>query len=206
MKRKLVRGVGINDSNYISQKKEYVLNANGKKKQVVVWTCPYYRKWSNLLDRCYNPNRQNRQPAYIGCSVCNEWLTFSNFKAWMETQDWEGKCLDKDLLYPDNKVYSPTTCCFISQSLNNFLVESGKLRGDWPLGVCWDKQHLKFRAVCRNPFTKKLTYVGLFCSPDEAHSAWLVCKSKFAKLLAKEEQDQRVVDALMNRYSVLTKN
>lgn len=206
MKRKLVRGVGINDSNYTTQKKEYLLGEDGKKKQIVVWTCPYYRKWSNLLDRCYNQNRQNRQPTYKDCTVCDEWLTFSNFKAWMEQQDWEGKHLDKDLLYPDNKVYSPDTCCFISQALNNFLVESDKLRGEWPLGVCWDKQHLKFRAVCRNPFTKKLTYIGLFSSSDQAHYAWVLCKANFAQILAEQEPNDRVANALRNRYTSLTEN
>lgn len=201
MKRKLVRGVGINDADYVTQVKQYVLEENGKQKQVLVWRCPYYTKWCNLLDRCYSHSTQDKQPTYKDCTVCEEWLTFSNFRTWMEQQDWEGKHLDKDLLVSGNKIYSPDTCCFISQSLNNFIVESKKLRGKWPIGVCWDKQHGRFRALCRNPFTKKLTFLGLFSAAEDAHFAWLECKAKWANELANGESNEKVANALRARYS-----
>lgn len=68
MKRK-VYGVGINDANY--------------KVQPFDKNCPYYQTWYGILSRCYSKHKQKRQPTYIGCRVCYEWLTFSNFKVWM---------------------------------------------------------------------------------------------------------------------------
>ena len=76
-----------------------------------------------MLQRCYSESHLVRQPTYKGCSVCEEWLTFSNFKSWMEQQDWEGKQLDKDLLVYKNKIYSPETCVFVSSVINSFFVE-----------------------------------------------------------------------------------
>ena len=110
--KKLVCGVGINDADYAVQKLETVGYADGKRKQRLVWVCPYYQTWIDMLKRCYSDKLQERQPTYKGCSVSEEWLTFSAFKVWMEKQDFERKQLDKDLLFEGNKVYSAETCVF----------------------------------------------------------------------------------------------
>lgn len=39
----------------------------------------------------------------------------------MIKQDWADKQLDKDLINPNNKLYSPETCFFISGTLNRML-------------------------------------------------------------------------------------
>ena len=62
-----------------------------------------------------------RRPAYKDVVVRQEWLTFSNFKRWMEKQDWEGKQLDKDIIVLGNKVYSPETCAFVLGVTNGFI-------------------------------------------------------------------------------------
>lgn len=129
--KKLVRGVGINDAGYATQKFETVSYANGKRKRKKVWVCPYYRAWENMLSRCYSAKYQERQPAYIGCTVSEEWLTFSNFKAWMEKQEWEGKQLSKDLLFEGNKVYSAENCVFVTRAVNNLTTDSKASRGEW---------------------------------------------------------------------------
>ena len=118
--RKLVCGVGNNDSDYVVTKFETIV-VNGKLKQKLIWVCPYYRVWKGMLERCYSIKYQESQPTYIGCSVTDEWLTFSAFKNWMEKQNFEGMQLDKDLLIEGNKVYSPETCVFVSGMVNNFI-------------------------------------------------------------------------------------
>ena len=45
-------------------------------------------------------------------------------------------------------------------------------RGEWLIGVHWDKRSEKFQAQCGNPFTKKLEYLGYFTCEVEAHQAW----------------------------------
>ena len=132
--RKLVWNIGINDADYSVEKKTSWYE-NGKQKQKRVWVCPFYEKWRPMLQRCYSEKFQNKRPTYKGCSVCQEWLTFSNFKAWMEQQDWYGKELDKDILFPGNKIYSPDTCIFVDQGVNKFLIESNAARGKYMVGV-----------------------------------------------------------------------
>lgn len=58
------------------------------------------------------------KPTYEGCTVCDEWLYFSNFKKWFDENYIEGFQLDKDIIIRGNKVYSPQTCCFVPKEIN----------------------------------------------------------------------------------------
>lgn len=196
---KLVYGVGINDADYATHKWE-TIEVNGKQKQKLVWYCPYFRVWHSMLQRCYSSEYQERNPTYKGCSVSKEWLTFSNFKLWMDVQDWEGLQLDKDLLFEGNKVYRDKTCVFVTRMVNMFTTDRVNNRGEWLIGVCWDKFANKFKSQCSNPFTKKSEHLGLFTCEQEAHQAWLKRKLELATLLAAEQTDKRVGKALISRY------
>jgi len=75
--RKLIWGVGINDSEYpIST---YI---DGKQVKDI-----YYNTWKDMLKRGYSPKFQEKYPTYIGTTICSEWYTFSSFKRWMMEQD-----------------------------------------------------------------------------------------------------------------------
>jgi len=199
MNKKLVFGVGIMDAGYRVQEKISVGYENGKRKQRLIWICPLYQRWRDMLQRCYSEKFHERFPTYKGCSVCEEWLTFSNFKHWMEQQDWEGKHLDKDILFQDNKIYSPETCVFVDAKVNIFLIEAAASRGEYMIGVCWDKVHSKFKAMCRDGSGKR-KYLGYYTSELEAHKAWLDYKLKLAYQLAAEQTDERIAKALIERY------
>lgn len=199
---KLVYGVGINDADYVTEKYETVGYVDGKRKQKRVWFCPYYRAWRGMLERCYSTKWQERQPTYKGCTVSEDWLTFSNFKSWMESQDWEGRHLDKDLLFEGNKAYSDKTCVFVTQTVNNFTIDSGASRGEWMIGVNWDKAAGKFKSQCSNPFTKKQENLGRFASEQEAHNAWIKRKLELVHQLAAIQDDERVAKALISRYTI----
>lgn len=201
--KKLVYGVGINDAGYVTRKFESI-SLNGVNKQKLIWYCPYYRTWKSMLQRCHSSKYQERKPTYKGCSVSGEWLTFSNFRSWMEKQDFEGKQLDKDILFSGNKVYSKETCVFVTQMVNMFTVDCCATRGEWLIGVHWDKGTNKFKSQCNNPFTKKRDYLGLFDSELEAHQAWLNRKLELAHLLVAEQTDERVAKALIERYTNYT--
>lgn len=197
---KLVYGVGINDAGYVTQKVE-TIKVNGVRKQRLIWFCPFYRTWESMLKRCYSVKFQDKQPTYRGCSVSEEWKLFSNFRAWMEKQDWEGMQLDKDLLVKGNKVYSQETCVFVTRVVNNFTIDRGNDRGEWMIGVCLDKRVNKFMSWCSNPFTKKQEWLGYFDFEQVAHNEWLKRKLELAKELAAIQTDPRVAEALINRYS-----
>jgi len=86
---------------------------------------PFYQRWENMLQRCYCLSELEKYPTYKGCSVREEWLLLSNFKNWMETQVYKGLELDKDLLFEGNKLYSATTCIFVTSEVNSFIGNSG---------------------------------------------------------------------------------
>lgn len=195
--KRSVYGVGINDAVHNIVKFAIV---GGKRKQV--WLCPFYSTWRGMLKRCYCKKEHQRYPTYKCCSVCDEWLIFSNFKAWMEKQDWEGKHLDKDLLVINNKCYSPDHCIFVDHKINIFVTDSGGARGEYMIGVSWHKASGKFRASCGNPFTGRYEHLGLFTDELEAHLAWKARKHELACELADSDlvTDERLAEALRNRY------
>ena len=176
--KRLVEGVGINDADYVIKTQIEHPRINGKRFRQLEWVCPFYQTWKNMLSRCYNIKYQKLNSTYEGCSVCDEWLTFSNFKSWMEQQDWEGKCLDKDLLAYKNKRYSPDTCVFLDTRLNNFLIKCDKRRGETPLGV--SKNRTRYTASCWKD-NHKAQYEGSYATPELAHRAWQKAKIKVAK-------------------------
>ena len=199
---KLMYGAGVNDADYVVVVWETVGYVDGKYKQKKVWNCPFYRVWGNMLERCFSEKEKARNPTYKDVTCCEEWLVFSDFKRWMEQQDWEGRQLDKDIIFANNKVYSPETCAFVSRVTNTFITAREASRGKYPLGVYWSTWGKKFRAQCRNPFTKKKEHLGYFDCSKEAHEAWRKRKHELAQLVAETETDMRVIEALKKRYSV----
>lgn len=201
MKKSLVYGIGINNAGYAVKKYEEFGYEDGKQKSKLIWSCPYHETWTSMLRRCYSVKYQDRFPTYKDCTVSDEWLSFSNFRSWMMTQNWEGKELDKDLLIKGNKIYSPDTCVFVSQAVNSFTIESGATRGKWLIGVCWHKRDGKFQSYCSNPFTHKKDHLGYYTTEQEAHAAWLKRKLEIAHELAAIQTDERVAQALIERYT-----
>lgn len=155
-----VYGYGINDVDYLIEVK-----IGDKRKE-----CPYYRKWKKMLERVYSIPYHSRKPTYKDCTVCDEWHYLSQFKAWMEVQDWKGNDLDKDVLFPNNKHYSPETCVFIPRKINTFLLDGEKLRGKYLIGVTWNTRSNRFQSQIR--YNNKNIYLGLFDTEIEAHNAW----------------------------------
>lgn len=175
-----VFGVGILDVDYI------VEQWNGGNRIV----CPYYRVWKNMLQRCYHKPKGS----YAGCYVFDGWHRLSEFKLWMEQQDWEGNHLDKDLLVIGNKMYGPETCVFISADLNYF-ISGNTLDGELPKG--YYKRGSKF--IAQGGLDR--SYLGTFNSPEEAHEAWKSNKKKLAEGFLDDISDERIKSALIERYS-----
>ena len=194
--------IATNDANYKVTIREEAPKVNGKRKQKIIWKCPFYYRWCAVLDRCFNPISLTKQPTYIGCSVCEEWLIFSNFKSWMEQQDWEGKELDKDLLVYENKIYSPETCCFISHALNTYLCSSNKTRGIYPIGVSYHTDP-KMINPSKHPYKAQISnrgkklHLGYYLTPEEAHKAWQRAKISFGFEMLKDVTDEKVIKGLL---------
>ena len=176
---KLVQGHGINDADYVTNK------------------CPFYKRWSYMLQRVYSEKYHVKFPTYIGTTIDPDWLIFSNFKRWMEQQDWEGKELDKDLLDWTNKHYGPDNCLFVSRPINNLLTLSNKARGDLPLGVTYLKKKKHTYIIAQIMKYGKAVKLGYFDTVEEAHKAYKVAKLDYIKELAAAESDPRIKAALL---------
>jgi hypothetical protein len=190
---KTIFGFGVNDVDYIVKSKRYKI------------LCPYYQKWSLMIQRCYSETYLKMRPSYRGCSVKHEWKYLSNFIKWVDEQpnrDWENCHLDKDILFEGNKVYSPETCVFISPKLNSFLLGIKSTQGDYPIGASFDKFRTLFVSHCRSPINSKApVFLGRYATALEAHKAWQAKKHEYACQLADLQDDPRVAEALRQRYS-----
>lgn len=187
---RLVHGVGIYDGNYTF--------LDGKQYRP-------YSMWSDMIRRCYSKTEsdKNKNSSYLDCTVCEDWLTFSNFEQWVITQpDYLSKQLDKDLLVFGNKVYSPETCVLISKKLNTFLTDLRKNNKEFIGSHPYPKGN-RARAYISNPITNQREYLGSFASEHEAHVAWKKRKLELGLELVALEQDTRLIEAITERYNKL---
>lgn len=197
--RKLLFGVAINDAEYTVRVKETVGYADGKQIQKTVWICPFYAAWCDMLRRCYSESLKSDYPTYRDASVCEEWLRLSTFKAWMEAQEWEGRQLDKDLILPGNKLYSPATCVFVSLQVNMFMTERQSHKSELPIGVRRYKNSDRYQARCKS-LGRGSVHLGMFDSPANAHKAYWEYKCRLAEELASAQTNPSIAAALRRRY------
>lgn len=200
-----IYGIATNDADYPV---DPCIKVNGK--TVHLGTCPYYRRWRTVLGRCFSKSSIENNPSYAGNKLCVEWLLFSNFKLWMEQQDWEGKVLDKDLLVYGNNVYSPETCVFVPAWLNNLFLDARSRRGNLPLGVHYQQKSKDMKSELNKPYLASirkdnvLTHLGNFKTPEEAHLAWQTEKLKYIEHKCKIFEGTELFDkAILPRIMAL---
>lgn len=186
--RKPICGVGINDSDQPISK-----IINGKRVD-----CKFYQTWRDMITRCYSERFKLKYPTYATCETVHDWHMFTKFKAWMESQDYDGNHLDKDLLIEGNKVYGPDTCIFIPQALNKFLLDNKSNSGKLMKGVKI-RPYGSFYAECNNPFGEG--YLGTFHDEESANAAYLAKKREIAILWSNEQTDQRIAIALRKLFT-----
>ena len=103
------------------------------------------------------------------------------------------------MLFVGNKTYSETACVFVPHEINSFLIDCGNARGEYPIGVSFDKQRGKFKAQCT--VNSKPQHLGLFNTPQEAFAVYKPFKENLCKQLAlkwQHEIDSRLFNAMMN--------
>jgi len=170
-RRKKIFGVGIIDVPYnIKYKGEY---------------CPYCKVWASMICRCYS---KNKREMYVGCTVCDNWLILSNFRRWMEKQDWKNMCLDKDILILGNKEYNPNGCVFVTVYINTMFQNtkhSKKLKG-----VQYMKNSGKYRVVV------KTKHLGCYFSLTKANKVYIKAKAKVLADEFKNILDVRIKNGL----------
>lgn len=124
------------------------------------------------------------------------------FADWYFSQEFsllEGYHLDKDILKAYNKVYSAETCCLVPSEVNVLFTDTAGKRGEWPIGVGYDK-YGKFRAYIR--MYGKLKHLGMFETAEIAYQVHKKAKEAYVKEVAnlyrsKNMITEEVYNALM---------
>jgi hypothetical protein len=177
--RRTIYGIGINDI------EETYLKAPR-----------FYSIWRHMLQRCYSSVQQSKRPSYVGCSVVEEWYKLSNFRIWYDENNVDGWNLDKDLLFPKNKIYSPDTCVFVPTNINSLFTFTTKNRGELPLGVFYHKRDQHYRSQCCDGTRKRIT--SSFDTPEKAHFWYLENKIKVIDKYLSEDYNDKIKQGLKN--------
>lgn len=187
---KLIQGVGISDKGVYRKTK----HLDGRKVNTIE-----YQRWYSMILRCYSPKVHKEFPAYIGCSVSDNFKSFQYFANWCQSQIGFGLKdyhLDKDILIKGNKVYAENTCCFVPRRLNFLILDNMAVQSEYGTGVCWDKASNKFIA-CKVGNMKQTKHSELI----DARKAYKERKINYIKEQAeiyKDQIDVRVYEALVN--------
>lgn len=158
-----------------------------------------YQCWNNMLKRCYSESYQKRQPTYKGCTVCDDWLCYANFKEWYENNiyDIEDKLeLDKDILKKGNNVYSPNNCVFVPKIINSLFSTHDK-SDNLPIGI--KKQNKGY--ISRIRIDNKFKYLGYYETLEKAFESYKKAKEEYIKEVANEYKDkipQKLYEAMYN--------
>lgn len=150
-----------------------------------------YRFWKAMMERGYSKSYSDKQSSYKDVTVCDEWHNFQNFAKWFENNYnpdvMEGFALDKDILIKGNKIYSPKTCCFVPQEVNNLFKVTKSCRGEYPVGVHLNNK-LKIKALLSKK--GKQEDLGTFKTPEEAFKAYKTAKEEWIKIMADKWRGQ----------------
>ena len=150
---------------------------------------PEYKIWYNIIKRVYDHKIIKKYPTYKGCSICEEWHNFQNFAEWYSKKFYsvhkEKMHIDKDILVKRNKIYSPNTCIFVPERINNLFIKCNANRGKYPIGVYFKKDIQKYMAIT-NDLNRKSKYLGYYNTPENAFLAYKEYKEKIIKEVANE--------------------
>lgn len=182
---KLIHGVGFNDRSCPAKTNDKITQE--------------YQLWKGMLRRCYCETYHLGKPTYEGCSVSENFKSFSYFFAWCQKQvgfKTPNFQLDKDILVKGNQTYSEDLCVFVPSELNNLFTKRANFRGAFPLGITPHKS----RYMARLNASGKRQHLGYFDTPDLAFQAYKTAKEAHVKHMAelyKDQVDIRVYEALM---------
>lgn len=210
----------------IDAKRKYIQNGEDKKNSKGLWVTSYPSRekgtsywtrswcvWNGLSSRVVvGGPQQIKHPGYEGTT--NMFQDFQLFSDWVTQEpnyrtketNWKYWQLDKDIITPFNKVYSPDTCCFVPNELNGLLTWRTRDRGKLPLGVSEDKGRgdcdIVYRAFCNIDGNR--TALGRRKTPQEAHKLWQQAKiDEITKKSAKYDFPSKVVVGLQNHADLI---
>jgi hypothetical protein len=166
---------------------DHLVVENGSKTQA-------YMVWHEMIGRCYKKQKHRSSNTYYKIStVCDEWKCFQVFAEWYYKEMYyiknERLHLDKDILYANNKIYSPFTCMLVPQRINSLFTNRRNTRG-LPNGV--------FKTTSGKYMAKYgVNSLGCYMSVEEAFDVYARHKEKVIKSFANEYR-KKIPEKLYN--------
>ena len=169
-----------------------------------------YKKWQNMLQRCFDDKFKEKYPTYKDVTCCERWLCFANFLEDLEIlkqeYNWnvdEKLQLDKDILHKGNKIYSLENCVLVPDYINFLFTKRDTKRGVYPIGVTYNKQRKKYQTHCR--INGKKIGLGYYNTVEEAFNVYKIAKENEIKRVANDcilkgfiTKDNRLYKAMIN--------
>lgn len=150
-----------------------------------------YNTWHGMLMRCYCKTFNSTRETYQDCTVCDEWHNLFIFDGWYTKNYYaipgERMELDKDIIHKGNKVYSPENCVFVPQRINKLIVNAKRIRGEFPIGVYFDKQKQRF--IANMNYEGKNLKIKHCRLPIEVFCWYKLYKEDYIKQVADEYRD-----------------
>ena len=156
-----------------------------------------YKEWKSMLERCYNKECQNKRPTYKYVTVDEYFHNFQNFAEWGHNNYYEVEgeqmCVDKDILIKGNKEYRFDRMIIVPNRINLLFTKCDASRGEYPVGVNYNKNNDKYVARCQILNGRK--HLGYYNTPHEAFLAYKEFKETYIKQVA-DEYKGRIPDRL----------
>ena len=153
--------------------------------------------WCGMIDRVYNEEKRSKYETYSDCIICDEWQNYQIFREWYDKEFYqvgtERMHIDKDILYKNNRVYSPQTCLLVPQRINMLFMHKPN-KYNLPNGI---------KPTCGGKYEARYNhkYLGVFNTVEEAAIAHDKEKKKAVIEIANEYKykiPDKVYQALIN--------
>lgn len=130
-----------------------------------------------MMHRC---SFTDRQRSFENNKLSEDWVYFSKFKMWMESQNWVGLELDKDILSEGTGLYSAETCAFVPRRINTLLNYQKYKIGKCAIGVIYEEPVTSNSRpyIALISIKGKRKYLGVHKTAEAAHKAWQWAKAE----------------------------
>ncbi|EOV8144431.1 hypothetical protein ACOJDJ_000126 [Cronobacter dublinensis] len=167
----------------------------------------------SIANRSYNAMiaRVENHKNYQDVSIDPIWLNDREaYITWYISNYHHNWAVDKDILSPGSRLYSPQTCMFVPPYVNAlFRSKKENSRGNahnpvvLPLGVSLSESPKNpYQAHCK--INGKQTHLGLFSTPEEAHRAWQLGKiDQLQYALMDTELTSEIIEALEQWINII---
>lgn len=166
-----------------------------------------YWFWTSMIKRVHNPNKNTRSMSYQRkqVTIYEDWYNFQNFADWFYNKSNYrlGWVLDKDLL-SDKNIYSPETCLFIPERVNNFIATHYNTNTSGKTGVIIRGGKYVARTWFYDPIlNKQIAYhLGEYDNINDAYVSYLKKRIELSDILS----DMMIKEFNLNKDDIIIKS